>query len=331
MSRPAGLAAAGGFRTGSPAPLVLALTAAAGLLFATAAPGFASAGNVEAILTSAVPLMLLAAGQTFVLVSSGIDLSSPFIVGLASVVGGLAMTSGADAGSVGGMASTAGVASMLLVGAAAGALNGASVGWLRMPPFMVTLTSGMFAGGLAVLLARAGADAETIFGLPAAFVALGGNGLVAVGVTAAATLLAHGALAGTLFGRQLRATGYNARAAYASGIPVARVTGAAYVVSGLFAALAGVLLTGHLETASPTHGRQLLLDVIGATVIGGTSLAGGRGSVAGTALGVLFLAVLGNGLTLLNLSDFVITIVKGSIILGAALLDAWRGGWRDAV
>ena len=124
----------------------------------------------------------------------------------------------------------------------------------------------------------------------------------------------------------LRAVGYNPLAARVSGVPVARVTVIAYVFSGISAALAAVLLTGSLETASPSHGRQLLLDVIGATVIGGTSLAGGRGSVWGTAVGVLFLAVLGNGLTLLNLSDFVITIVKGLLILVAAIADtAGRG------
>jgi ribose/xylose/arabinose/galactoside ABC-type transport system permease subunit len=107
-------------------------------------------------------------------------------------------------------------------------------------------------------------------------------------------------------------------------VRVERILLAAFVLSGLFAGLAAVLLTARLETASPSHGRALLLDVIGATVIGGTSLTGGRGSIRGTALGVLFLAMVGNGLTLLNLSDFVITIVKGILILVAALGDAAR-------
>jgi ribose transport system permease protein len=109
-----------------------------------------------------------------------------------------------------------------------------------------------------------------------------------------------------------------------SGVPVPTVIAGAYVVSGTFAAVAAILLTGSLETASPAHGRPLLLDVIGATVIGGTSLSGGRGHVGGAALGVLFLAMLGNALTLLNLSDFAITIVKGSLILVAAILDRAR-------
>ena len=218
----------------------------------------------------------------------------------------------------------AGMVVMLATGGLAGLLNGTCVGALRMPAFMVTLTSGMFAGGLAVLLVRVAADTETMFNLPPAFVAVGATPLIAGLVACGGMLGAQGLLAGTSYGRMLQAVGYNPRTARVSGVPVARVTAAAYVISGVFAALAAVLLTGSLETASPTHGRQLLLDVIGAAVIGGTSLSGGRGQVGGTAVGVLFLAVLGNGLTLLNLSDFAITIVKGLLILVAAIVDSAR-------
>ena len=91
-----------------------------------------------------------------------------------------------------------------------------------------------------------------------------------------------------------------------------------------FLFFASILLTARLETGSPNHGKAMLLDVIGAAVIGGTSLFGGRGRVLWTVFGVLFLAVLSNGLNLLNLSDFMITIIKGAVILVAALLDVWR-------
>jgi ribose/xylose/arabinose/galactoside ABC-type transport system permease subunit len=126
-------------------------------------------------------------------------------------------------------------------------------------------------------------------------------------------------------GRWLYAVGYNPRTSLISGVPVGRVTAGAYVLSGLFAATASILLTARLETGSPNHGKALLLDVIGAAVIGGTSLFGGKGKVPWTVFGVLFLALLGNGLNLLNLSDFLITIIKGTVILIAALLDVWRG------
>lgn len=310
-------------QAGGRAP-VLVLSAVVFLGFAAAVPGFASTANIGGILISALPLLLLATGQTFVLISAGIDLSAPALVGLASVTGGIVMS--ADAGLLAEhpLAPPAGVIAMLALGAIAGLVNGVCVGVLRMPAFMVTLTSGMFAAGLAVLLVRLVANTETMFSLPAGFVAIGGTPAVAAIVAGGAALLGQGWLGATIHGRRLQAVGYNPRAARLSGISVPRVTATAYVLSGLFAALAAVLLTASLETASPSHGRPLLLDVIGATVIGGTSLSGGRGSVWGTVLGVLFLAILGNGLTLLNLSDFVIAIVKGVLILVAAIADAAR-------
>ena len=300
---------------------IIFLCAAAFFTFTLTVPGFASAANLSAIMIAAVPLLVLATGQTFVLISGGIDLSAPSIVGLVSVAGGVMIS--ADVGLIaeGAAAPLAGAAVMLGTGALVGLVNGTCIGVLRMPAFMVTLTVGMFSAGLAVLLVRLAANTETMFDLPRAFIAVGGTPLIAGIVACGCTLSAHGVLEGTRYGRMLRAVGYNSRAAKVSGVPVATVTAGAYVTSGIFAAVAGMLLTGSLETASPTHGRTLLLDVIGATVIGGTSLSGGRGQVWGTVLGVLFLAALGNGLILLNLSDFVITMVKGLVILIAAIAD----------
>jgi ribose/xylose/arabinose/galactoside ABC-type transport system permease subunit len=306
---------------------VLILCACAVIAFSAAIPGFASSANLAGIMISSLPLLLLATGQTFVLVSGGIDLSTTAIVGLVSVAGGLVMSG--DAGLAGGHAAApvAGLFVMIGTGALAGLVNGACVGVLRMPAFMVTLTLGMFAGGLAVLLVRLAANTETMFNLPRGFVNIGGTPLAAAIVACGAAVFAQGLLGSTRYGRMLQAVGYSPRAARASGVPVARVTAGAYVTGGIFAALAAILLTGSLETASPTLGRPLLLDVIGATVIGGTSLSGGRGHVWGTALGVVFLALLVNALTLLNLSDFVITIVKGLVILMAAIMD--RAGGRN--
>jgi ribose/xylose/arabinose/galactoside ABC-type transport system permease subunit len=142
-------------------------------------------------------------------------------------------------------------------------------------------------------------------------------------------LAAHLLLARTLLGRWLYAVGHNARAAHVSGVPVAGVTVAAYVASGVLAALAAVLLTGQAETASPVLGQRMLLDVIAATVIGGVSLFGGRGRVLGALFGVLFIRLLDNSLTLLDLDYFVIQMVKGAVILLAALLDAWRNVRRS--
>jgi ribose transport system permease protein len=313
-------------RAGRALPLVAWLDLAALAAFAAATPAFATVSNLQNVLVSCLPLLLVATGQTLVLVTAGIDLSAPAVVGLTSIAGAAVMS--ADAGWLAGSpaAAPAGLAAMLAAGASVGALNGAAIAWLRMPAFMVTLTTGMFASGLAVWTTRAIAGTETIYGLPASFLAVG-QGIVAAGVLAlVGTVAADVLLERTLAGRWLRAVGHSPRAARVAGVPVERVTLGAYLLSGVFAALASILLTARLETAAPTHGRQFLLDVIGAAVIGGTSLAGGVGRVRWTVLGVFFLAVASNGLTLLDLSEFTITIVKGLVIVAAALLDAWRRG-----
>jgi ribose/xylose/arabinose/galactoside ABC-type transport system permease subunit len=143
-------------------------------------------------------------------------------------------------------------------------------------------------------------------------------------ITGVATWLAHVALSNTLYGKWLYAIGHNARAALVSGVPVERVTFFTYVVSGLLAGLASVLFTAALETGNPEMARDNLLDVVGAVVIGGTSLYGGKGHVLGTVFGVLFLALVDNSLNLLGLNFYTITMVKGCVILTAALTDALR-------
>jgi ribose/xylose/arabinose/galactoside ABC-type transport system permease subunit len=303
---------------------VLFLCAFAFAAFAPFTPGFATPDNVWNILVSCLPLLVLATGQTLVLITAGIDLSVSAVVGLASVVGALVM--GGEAGWLRGnpAAMPVAVAAMLGTGALVGFFNGACIAWLRMPAFMVTLTSMMFFSGLAVWLAMKVGNSESIYNLPAAFLAFGHQTWLAVALAALASLLAHLLLTRTLLGRWLYAVGQNPRTSLVSGVPVDGVTISAYVLSGLFAALASVLLTARLETGSPNHGKAMLLDVIGAAVIGGTSLFGGKGKVLWTVYGVLFLALLGNGLNLLNVSDFLITIIKGAVILVAALLDGWR-------
>ena len=292
--------------------------------FAPFTPGFASPGNLWNIVIACLPLLVIATGQTMVLITGGIDLSVTAILGLSSVVGALVM--GGDQGWLRGspLAMPAAVGAMLFTGALVGLFNGGCIAWLRMPAFMVTLTTTMFFGGLAVWLAKTVVNTESIYNLPPAFLAFGAQAWLTLLTALVVTFLAHVLLARTLLGRWLYAVGHSPRTSLISGVPVAGVTVSAYVLSGVFAAMASILLTARLETGSPNHGRALLLDVIGAAVLGGTSLFGGKGKVLWTVYGVLFLSMLGNGLNLLNLSDFLITIIKGAVILGAALLDVWR-------
>ena len=286
------------------------------LLFAALAPftpGLLSGANLLGLLAYLLPLFVVAIGLTVVMITGGIDLSVTSVLALASVAGAKLMTAG-------GAHPAAGVGLMLALGAGLGAVNGAAITLLRLPPFIVTLASMMFVSGFAIWLTQS----KTIYGLPPSFLALGQKLPVALGVTAALAVTAHLLLRRTVYGRWLYATGQNATAARISGVPVRAVTFAAYVACGFCAALASVLLTGRLETGSPVLGREILLDIIGATVVGGTSLFGGKGKIAWTFFGVLFLTVLDNALNLLNLSPFTITIAKGAVILFAAVLDAVR-------
>lgn len=303
---------------------VLFLCLAAFLIFAPFTPGFTSRANLWNILISALPLLLLATGQTVVLITGGIDLSVTAIIGLSSIAGALVMNGDHGLLAAHPLAASAGFAVMLGTGALVGFLNGACIAWLRMPAFMVTLTTMMFFSGFAIWLAKATVNAESIYNLPGAFITIGSIPWKAVTLTVMATSAAHLLLNRTLLGRWLYAVGHNPRTSLISGVPVSGVVISGYVISGVFAGLAAILLTAGLETGSPNHGKALLLDVIGAAVIGGTSLFGGKGKVLWTVYGVLFLSLLGNGLNQLNFSDFMITIIKGSVILVAALLDRWR-------
>jgi ribose transport system permease protein len=194
-----------------------------------------------------------------------------------------------------------------------------------MPPFIVTLTTMMFFAGFAIWLTQS----RNIDGLPRSFIAIG-NGLGgSVAVTFGVAVAAHFALTRTLLGRWWYAVGRNARTALVSGVPVRRTLVAAYVASGFCAAAAAILYTGRLETGSPVLGQRILLDVIGATAIGGTSLFGGKGKVLWTVFGVLFMTLVDNSLNLLGLSNFTVLMVKGGVILAAALLDAARNRYAS--
>lgn len=306
-------------------------------------PRIASAGNLGNISSNMWPLLTLAIGQMFVLIVGGIDLSQASIMGITSVVGGLVMTSRLDptlfsknilwgviisenGGMLGGSpaAVPVGITAMLIVGVLIGMLNGIAVAKLRMPAFMVTLVSMMFFSGLAIYLTRS----ENIINLPRIYTAIGQEAFwrvpysffVAVALAAAA----HIVLSRTLVGRWFYAVGQNVRASVISGVPAARVTIYAYIFSGFCAAVGSVLYSARLEAGRPTLGQNLLLDIIGAVVIGGISLYGGKGKVLWAVFGVLFFTLLSNSLNMLDLSFYTVDIVKGSIILLAALIDVVR-------
>lgn len=303
--------------------LVLILCGVLFVALAPFTPGLVSGDNFVNLLGNLAPLFIVAVGLTVVLISGGIDLSVTSTIALSSVFGGLVMNG--ETGWLSGhpLAVPVGVMAMLVLGAMVGAGNGIAIAKFRMPAFMVTLTSMMFLSGLAIWLTRS----KNIPELPRGFTNLGSRLWITVLIATAVGGLIALILARSLFGRWLYAVGQNSRTAHVSGVPVDGVVIAAYVVSGIFAATASLIYTARLETASPVLGQRILLDVIGATVIGGASLFGGKGKVQWTLFGALFLTLLDNALNLLGLSHFIIMMVKGAVILIAALLDVGRGTW----
>lgn len=311
-------------------------------------PDIASADNLGNVLSNMGPLLCVAIGQTFVLLVAGIDLSQGAIIGLASVVGTMFMTTSMDPnvfntspfwGSLLGPHGSAlagspwsvpiGILAMLLAGSLVGLVNGISVTRLRMPPFMVTLVTMIFFDAFSIWLTKS----ETILFLPASFTALGNDSILflqyAVLIAAALALVAHLLLSRTVFGRSLYAIGTNLKTSIISGVPTQRTIVLAYVISGFCAALGSVLYSSRLQTGNPTLGDNVLLDVIGATVIGGTSLFGGKGKIAWTIFGVLFFVLLDNSLNLLSLSFYTVTAVKGAFIILAALLNVIRVRFQE--
>lgn len=300
--------------------LTLVLAVVYALVMAPLAPGFASLENAQNVLVAMLPLLVVASGQTVVLISGGIDLSVTSIIAITSVTGAYLITIDGGPLSESTLATPVAVLVMVGIGAMIGFFNGSCVAWLKMPAFIVTLTSMMFLSGLTIWVSQS----QAIYGLPTSFLFLGQRLIASLIFTTAIACVAHFLLSHTLYGKGLRAIGTNAKTARVSGVPVGRYICLAYVISGVSAAAAAILITGQLETGSPVQWENNLLDIIGATVIGGTSLYGGRGSVIWTASGVLLLSLIDNSLNLLNLSHFTIMMAKGGVIILAALLDSLR-------
>ncbi len=293
------------------------------LLAIPTTPGFASLRNASNLLAIIGPLLLLAIGQTLVMIGKGIDLSVTGTMALVSVLAASVMSD--ETGWLAGHALAIPVAVFVavLTGIGVGWLNGLAVAYLKMPPFMVTLTMMMFLFGFATWFS----ESKNIGSLPIAFTECGASWVVTLPGVAAISILIYNYLNHSIYGRWLYATGQNQETAAVSGVPANRVLLGTYVIAGILAALAALIYTAQLETGSPVLGQNLLLDVIGAVVIGGTSLFGGRGKLQWTLAGVLLITLIDNLLNLQSLSHFSVMIAKGAIILAAAYLDVAKQRW----
>jgi ribose transport system permease protein len=278
------------------------------------APGlFLTWSNILNILTTASVIGVVTVGMTFVIISGGIDLSVGAIIALASV---WCTTLETQSYGVGAM-----IFASLVVGTAAGLVNGALIAYARMVPFIVTLAMYVSARGLAEQISGRKSQIvnDTSFAEIAFHKVLGLPILVVI--LAVVTVLGWLLLNRTTFGRRTFAVGGNAAAARLAGIDVRRHTLLVYVLSGACCGIGAIMLTALTNTGASTHGMLYELDAIAAVIIGGTLLTGGRGSLIGSILGVLVFTTITNLFILNNLQTPIQNIAKGAIIVAAVVLQ----------
>ena len=284
------------------------------LYLAITTPTFLTTANLLSILLASSLIGIVAVGETFVIVTGGIDLSVGSVVAFTGVMAGLALKAHVPV--------PLAVATGIGFGALSGGFIAFAVTTLAMSPFIVSLAVLAMARGLAFIVT----GGNTVFSFPDAFDNLGGGNLgpfpVAALISLAVFLVGGLVLARTVFGAEVYAVGGNREAARLAGIPVGRTLSVVYVISGALAGLGGVVLAGRLDSAQPIAATGLELNAIAAVVIGGASLFGGKGSVLGTLLGVLIIGLINNGLTLKNVQPFWVQFIQGAVIFGAVLIDS---------
>jgi ribose transport system permease protein len=295
-------------------------------LFATNAilqPNLLTPGVLKSNLTVFLPLVLVAIGQTYVVLAGDIDLSVGAVVALVNVVVVTVIDgTGGDAGGV-----LLGIAAGIGTGVACGLINGICVGLLRFQPIVATFATGIIFSGLALyVMPQAGLPVPTLywqgyagaaFGVPTVLLIFA-LALVAIATTARLPFLKH-----------LSAVGGQRNAAFQTGLPVTRIRIVAYVLCALFATVASLCLTGETASGDPLMGRLLALSSVSAVVLGGTALAGGSGSAFGSLLGALVLGMIGNVIFFAGLPFEYQTLIQGFIILTAlagGVLVSRRGG-----
>jgi ribose transport system permease protein len=280
-----------------------------------ATPDFLTPNNLLNVGIQASVVAILAFGQTFVIVTAGIDLSVGSVAALSAMVA-------AFTGQSWGMPPLVALLFGLLTGLAAGMLSGAATAYAKLPPFIATLAMLSVARGLTLVVSNG-------IPIPTSSVVTWLGGSVGPIPMPVVVLLVMGAIGWFILnrlsiGRAMYAVGGNLEAARLSGIPVKRVLVTVYALSGIFAAVAGLVLSGRLASAQPQAATGYELDAIAAVVIGGASLAGGVGKISGTLIGALVLAVIRNGLNLLNVSAFWQQVIIGLVIAVAVGIDVLR-------
>jgi ribose transport system permease protein len=287
-------------------------------------PVFLQKSNLLNIASQISVIAIIAAGMTLVIMTGGIDLSVGSIAALSAVVSTRLVRDcfGGVEASMPGMLVAGGGA--IFVGVLVGWGSGAIITWCGVPPFLATMGVMLVASGLAFQVS----EGQSVYQVPDGFTWLGRESVGGVPVVVILMLglyaLTGHVVGSTVLGRYILATGSNPVAAHLAGVPVKRVQRIVYATSGALAALGGVILASQLKSGAPTYGQMYELYVIAAVVVGGTSLSGGQGSVWGTLVGALLIAVIQNGMNLLGMESYTQKIVLGLVLLAAVLADRMR-------
>jgi ribose transport system permease protein len=282
---------------------------------------FLDAGNLTDILRQISLIGIISLAMTFVILTAGIDLSVGSVLALATTLTAMLLTRAWPTASYSGHIARA-IAIVLAASAAAGALNGLVIATVRVQPFIVTLASMIGVRGLAKWLSN-NENIDIGFGrdVAAAFAETFRQKRVVIGAYVCAAAVFWLLLARTVFGRHVRAIGDNERAAEYAGLPIRATKIWVYTLSGLLSGFAGVLYAAENHQGNPNAGVAYELDAIAAVVIGGTRLAGGKGSIAGTVIGVLIMGILTNMLRLKNVDSNVEMMIKAVIIVLAVAVQ----------
>ena len=288
-------------------------------------PNFLKSENLLNITNQIAVIAIVAIGMTMVIITGGIDLSVGSLIALSAVSSTWIIRNAAGGAAASPLAMTGACLVAMLVCGLVGAFSGAMVTRFTVPPFIVTLSMMLVASGLSYILAKG----QSIYEIPDSFVWLG-RGADLFGLPNAVILmlvlyiLAHVLMSRMRLGRYLYAVGGNREAARLAGVPVERVQLFAYITSGVLAGLGGVIMASQLKSGSPTYGNMYELYVIAAVVVGGTSLSGGEGNMFGTLIGAFTIAVIQNGMNLMNIESYTQKVVLGLVILGAVLFEKIR-------
>ena len=287
--------------------------------FSIAVPNFATAGNLVTILRQVANIGILAVGMTFVMISGGIDLSIGNQMGLISIVSALLMVEY-------GVSPLPSCLVGLLVGAIVGLINGLLITYTKMPPLIATLGMSYVAKGLAFIIT----EGYPVYGLPQSAKWMGQGYLfdipfAPVCVLIMAAVIAIGAfiMNKTYVGRQFYALGSNEEAARLAGLKVNRIRVLAYVISGLMAALSGIVMMSRVNSGQALNGNGMEMDALIACVVGGVSVSGGEGKATGMIGGMLVMGILANGMAVAGMSEYVQMLVKGGVLIAVVAIDCF--------